>query len=380
MKIIHISSGRCNPDSSNGVEKTICNLAIEQAKLGHEVHVLCITGKKVIPLDGVVVKNFAPRAIKLWAPSGLLDEIDAIKPDIVHLHSVYALGNPSVAEHLRTRRIGYVVTPNGCCSPKLLRRRPYLKYPYRWLFELPMLNGALFVHSVGDEVAIREYGVLRPIITAPNGFSTSVVPKNDSRNLIRTRHPDLEGKKLFVFLGRLDVEQKGLDLLLTGISMVSDPQRHRMGVVLVGPSWKDGRQRLERMSAELKIQDSVLFWGETKGEEKFKVLQSADYFVHTSRWEGLSFSVLESLACGIPCLITPPANPMGLVGFSSPCGLVVDLAPKAIAEGFDRLLEQSAEEHADMSQSAVNLVKQEFSWSLIASRIVQAYQNALAKV
>jgi glycosyltransferase involved in cell wall biosynthesis len=41
------------------------------------------------------------------------------------------------------------------------------------------------------------------------------------------------------------------------------------------------------------------------------MLAAADVFVHPSRWEGVSLSVLAAAAAGKPCVITREADPLG---------------------------------------------------------------------
>ena len=48
--------------------------------------------------------------------------------------------------------------------------------------------------------------------------------------------------------------------------------------------------------------------GPIAGADKKKVLKDADLFLHTSRSEGHPMGVLEALAYGIPCLLTPGTN------------------------------------------------------------------------
>jgi glycosyltransferase involved in cell wall biosynthesis len=59
------------------------------------------------------------------------------------------------------------------------------------------------------------------------------------------------------------------------------------------------------------------------GREKEALLDSAFVFVHTSRWEGMPFAVIEALATGCPVLVTPATNLGDYVeGFGA--GVVVD--------------------------------------------------------
>ena len=376
MKIVHFLKGRCNPDTANGVEKTIYHLAVNQAAMGHEVHVVGVSPKPAIPIPGVAVRYFRPEALPGRLPEGLTEHLLGIAPNMVHFHSAYILENILLARVLKANSIPYAVTPNGNCSRHLLKRRPYLKIPFKLLLERPYMNGAALVHSVGDGVEIRHYGVRVPMVEAPNGFDPSSLLEWNGDNLILLARPNWKGRTTFVFIGRLDVEQKGLDLLLSAVHQAA--KKASIGVALVGPDWNGGRARLEARVKELGIDDSVFFNGPAYGMDKYGFLASGDYFIHTSRWEGMAFSVVEALACGKPCLVTAAANPCGLIG-QYPAGCLVEGTPEAIAKAMVELANLPEEKRKAMSAAGTQLVRTELGWRRIAETVTEGYQTHLPR-
>jgi len=373
MKILHFVNGRCNPDTANGVEKTIYNLAINQATLGYKVYIIGISSKAAISIPDVTLRYFTPNYWPWRLPAGLFEEVRSIQPDIVHFHSMYVPANVLLAAKLRSVGIPYAVTPNGNCSSHLLKRRPHLKLPYKFLFERPYINKSLFVHSVGDTQAIKGYGVTTPIVVEPNGIDRETIPSTPGSNPILSARPEWKKKTIFSFIGRLDTEQKGLDLMLNGVAEATR-RGVDIGLVLVGPDWKNRQKGLLDMVKQLGIQSSVHFAGSAYAGEKFDYLLSSDFFVHTSRWEGLSFSVIEALACGKPCLVTQPANPCGLIGPYA-AGLEIGLSVTEIADGFIEMSQTGEAERANMAGAARLLVDTELRWPRIAETVTAAYQS-----
>ncbi|HWG24900.1 glycosyltransferase [Actinospica sp.] len=101
-----------------------------------------------------------------------------------------------------------------------------------------------------------------------------------------------------VALGRLS-QEKGFDLLLEAWSYVVKARP--------GTDWRlkiygDGPDRaaLEAQAAELEIASSVSFEGPTS--QVPEALRSGSIFVSTSRAEGFPMTLLEALACGLPCV------------------------------------------------------------------------------
>lgn len=128
---------------------------------------------------------------------------------------------------------------------------------------------------------------------------------------------------LLVCVARL-TEQKGIDILLKAIKNVL-----RQGVeckcVVIG----DGplKDELATQAEELRLSESVMFRGHQK--DVLPYLQSADAFVLASLNEGLPLSILEAMACGLPCIVTSVGgNAEAVVDKST--GLVI--APGSVGE------------------------------------------------
>jgi glycosyltransferase involved in cell wall biosynthesis len=163
--------------------------------------------------------------------------------------------------------------------------------------------------------------------------------------------------------------QKGLDLLLRGLAA---PMLDGIRLVLVGPDQRGSRRVIEGLVEDMNLSDRVVLWGPAFGRDKFELIAGADFFVHTSRWEGLSFAVVEAMATGKPCLLTPAADPLGLVGRYA-AGLVVHPTPDAIATGLQDMAAMDESTLFAAGQRARSIVEQHLSWSRIAEQLADAY-------
>ena len=375
MKILHYINGRCNPDTANGVDKTVYFLCRAEAGLGHEVHLVCETEKILLPIEGVTLHRVKPVAVGLSCPKGIREIIDRVRPDFGHFHSAYVPGNLRVSAYLRRRGIPYCVTPNGNCSRTLMKRRPWLKLPYKTLLEKPFMNAAAFVHSVGDRGEIEHYGVTVPIVDALNGIDPETLPATFDLEIIRRKIPRFAERFTCTFVGRLDVEQKGLDLLIEAVGKLSENDR-KVGIILVGPEWKGSRSRLEKMIAEAGVEDFFHFYGPAYGSEKYDILTAADSFIYPSRWEGLPFAVVEAMAVRQLCLVTPASDPAGLIE-KSDAGIVFPTSVEGIADGISRAMDLNDSEKELLLTSASQIVRDEMDWKIIASRVLAACERAL---
>jgi len=108
-----------------------------------------------------------------------------------------------------------------------------------------------------------------------------------------------------MFLGRLDVWCKGLDLVVEAFSCLP---AERFRLVLAGPDWREGRASLEQLARRLGCRDRVHFVGPVYGETKWSLLRLADVFVSPSRWEAFSIAQAEAMAVGLPAVASTKGN------------------------------------------------------------------------
>lgn len=393
IRIAHFLWGRCNPESANGIDKTVYYLAREQAAAGQKVAIFSINDKPPIPVPGCEVKSYPVRRFPLAfvkgrlrdllvlrspfnLPPSLRDDLIQWNPSMVHFHFVHLPQAIMLARRVRERGIPYCVTPHGGLAVEAQRRGRLGKKAFGLLFERPYLNGAAFIHAIStaDVEGTRAYGARNRFVIAPNGIDADVMPPDVDGTLISRRIPAVAGKRLFTYMGRIDPQQKGLDLLLRAWAGL--PSRGRSGLVLVGPDWRGGRAQLEGISNELGIADSVWFFGPVSGKDKWDVLGSSDVFVHPSRWEaGVPFAVLEAMLAAKPLLLTAPADPTGLV-VRSEAGSVVLPAEDDIRGALIQLVDAEADQLHLHGLAARDLVDREFRWDRTSERLLNAYQEA----
>lgn len=114
--------------------------------------------------------------------------------------------------------------------------------------------------------------------------------------------------KTLLFMGVLDRDFKGLDIFLK--LMADLPENYNAIVVGDGvllPQYK-------MMARELEISSRIDFRGYISSPEKKKeIMAEADFFILTSRREGLPRVVIEAMASGLPCLCSAVSGVRELV-------------------------------------------------------------------
>ena len=132
----------------------------------------------------------------------------------------------------------------------------------------------------------------------PNGFS---FPKE-------TKDIFFKEGLYATFIGRLDLYHKGIDILLHAIADIHDKLRQiKFTLNLYGPRRYD-YYKIEEEIYNKGIDDIVFLHDEVGGDEKKIILLNSDLFIMTSRFEGHPMGLIEALAYGLPCLVTPGTN------------------------------------------------------------------------
>jgi glycosyltransferase involved in cell wall biosynthesis len=142
-----------------------------------------------------------------------------------------------------------------------------------------------------------------PGIVEPNGLDLGEFAALPPEGAFRGRHPELRGRAMILFLGRIH-PKKGLDLLIPALARLGKEAR----LVIAGPDQQGYRTVVEGMIRREGVGDRVIFTGMLHGMERVAALRDADLFVLPSYQENFGIAVAEALAAGTPVVISDQVN------------------------------------------------------------------------
>lgn len=122
---------------------------------------------------------------------------------------------------------------------------------------------------------------------------SKIVPEGVGEEYFRLKRAK---PKHILFLGRMDIDQKGIDLLLHAYKKVADKLKYPLIVAGNGPD----EEKVKKMINELGLEKKVRMTGATYGRKKMKILSESLFVAFTSRHETFSCFALEALASGLP--------------------------------------------------------------------------------
>jgi glycogen(starch) synthase len=192
--------------------------------------------------------------------------------------------------------------PIGSALVPLYARKPSIAM-VQWLFAAEMARKyRLPVHRVealGVRLHRRMVAVsddLASRLRAANpAAEVEVIPEGVEPEAFIVAAPS---RHIALYLGRLDIHQKGLDLLLDAFAKAAPTTT--ASLIVAG----DGRDAgtLRRQAGRLGIADRVEFPGRVTGAAKLALLASAQVVCMPSRYETFGIVAAEALACGTPVL------------------------------------------------------------------------------
>lgn len=352
MIVLHI--GSVSEDLCNGV-----NIAVEQhikaqskfAKIGF------------VNIKNVFIEGFENQF--MYDTDFTLEELPEpfSNPDLVVFHEVYRVQYLSISRKIIERKIPYIILPHGELS-KGSQSKKVIKKKLANLFVFnSFINNATAIQCLSDQE--KNTTLFKPHkFVGTNGV---IMPK------IKKEMFNDSGIKL-LYIGRLDVDIKGLDLMIKAVSELSDVLLEANAKLYIyGPDIKGRFSEVESLIQKHGVANIISLNHEIIKEDKEKELLSADIFIQTSRTEGMPLGILEALSYGVPCIITEGTALTKVVteydaGWSCKTNVV------GIKDGIISAI-NSKESFRNKSKMSRLLVAQEFSWDRIARDTIDQYMK-----
>lgn len=292
--------------------------------------------------------------------------------DLVHIHGIYEMNHYILANYLRKIGIPYVVSIHGNLMKSALKKSKIKKLIAFKLFIKRLLLNSTKIHvmakneleDVKQLIGDQDYQLIYNGVDFFSAGSNANKKDNDVLNIL--------------FVGRLDINHKGLDILLEAISSNVDKFRNKIKLYLVGPyNSNEDKMFIETiLRKKPELNEIVTVEGPKYGDEKEKYYECCDVFIHTSRYEGMPVSVLEAMDRGLPCIVTPGTNMADII-LECDGGIVTELNKDEIAKSIEAVLNISQNRLVDMGMSAQSACRLSFSWDNIAKQYKDMYRNII---
>ena len=184
--------------------------------------------------------------------------------------------------------------------------------------------------------------------------------------------PELKGKKLLLYLGRV-TPKKGLDILIEAFARTSAKDIGYQ-LVIAGPDNPAWKAVIERQASSLGVARHMTWTGLLTDDQKWGAFYAADAFCLPSHQENFALGVTEALACGLPVLISNKVNIWREID-SARAGFVGNDDVSETTLSLERWLSLSAHEQDDMRKRARACFEHSFTIEAAAQLLVRALRD-----
>ena len=353
MKILYVITGL----GVGGAEKVVCDLADQMILKGHDVKIVYLTGS-------VLVKPISPRIellpLHLNSASNVFSAsrkykkiIRDFSPDVIHSHMIHA-NIFARLNHLSFKYIRLICTAHNSNEGGRVRMLAYKLTNF-----LSNLNTNVSQEASESLISKGAFNK-NNLITVYNGIDL---------NKFNFFNKDKSSNELsFLSVGRFN-KQKDYPNLFQAISILKNTIDKEVKFYIAG----DGelRPQLEQLIVDLGISDCVVLLG--KRSDIPNLLNKADYFVLSSRHEGLPTVVIEAMACGTFVIATDCGGSAEIMGDTGI--LVPPQNSEALAEAIKQAVGKTALDIQENNIKARQRVEELFSLEKSVENWLKIYRN-----
>lgn len=369
-----------------GAERAMANLATELAARGLEVTVLTARWEPHWPAEiayrEVPVVRVPQASVRYW---GTLQYMRAVRRWLRENPDRYDLVCVSMLKHSAYATLREVV---GRVPVVLRAAGGGRSGDCIWQLEARMgarikrrcMRADAFIapsHTIQRELVAAGYPRAR-IHYLPNGVRipppVDDEAKRRARVALATANASLvlpDQAPLAVFTGRIDAA-KGLAELVAAWRMVADRRRDaRLWIVGDGPFESDLRRQIEAEDLSSRVVLTGIF------DDVSDVLAAADLFVLPSHEEGMSQSLLEAMAAGLPTVASDIVGNRSLLDDGREGRLVPPRRADTLAAAILAMIENPADA-AELGAAARQRVSREHSLERMADDYLAVFERVLA--
>lgn len=291
--------------------------------------------------------------------------------DVILVNGLWQFGGLAVWRAAQKTGKPYCVFTHGMLDPWFKRRYP-LKHLKKWLYwpwgEYRVLRDAATVFFTCEQErrdARKSFWLYRcreEVI----GYGITAPPDASEMHLaaFHAQFPELAGKRLLLFLGRI-TEKKGCIMLLNAFARTQGD----LHLIMAGPADDAYAESLKRLTQTPALAGRVTWTGMIQGDLKWGAFRAAEAFILPSHQENFGISVVEALACDRPVLISDKVNIWREI-VEDGAGLSDDDTPEGTYRLLARWLALRPEDREAMGNRAHACFEKHFQMESVARHLI----------
>lgn len=366
-----------------GVARSVEAFAREFRRRGHRVLVVAPEFENmpaeehdVIRISALQHFNGSDFSVVLATPAGLRDRLKVFRPQIVHSHHPFLLGNEA-ARVAHTHGLPLVFTHHTLYEQYTHYVPADSVLLQRFVIELATCyaNMCQQVFAPSESIAglLKEREVEVPIAVVPTGVNYPFFKQADGKDF-RARHSISEACFLIGHVGRLAPEKNLSFLCEAVIGFLEDNPQGRFLLIGKGPSRAKIIEAFERRN----MGSSLLALGELDHDELRHAYAAMDLFAFSSRSETQGMVLTEAMATGTPVVALDASGVREVVSDEVNGRLVAREDQAEFIAAMQWVADLDSERYRELRRGA-DRTGQAYSMERSAERALGLYEDLLDK-
>ncbi len=361
IKILHL----INSLGCGGIQRQLSVVVNNLPKDSYENHIIALDSDTFFKdniIGGCKSVTFINRSwhFPLSALITIIKSVNRIKPDILHFWNVYTIPFGLILKVLYGSKIKFLNNAIRDALTHIPFKKKIISYTYN-IFDLTVANSI---------AGLKTYNKKGQVIY--NGFDFRRIPKitqEEARHDIGFLRRDF----IVTMIAELTHFKDHITFIKAAKETVFFEKNIKFYIIGDGPN----RDMLEKLVKILNIENNVKFMGRIKDVET--ILLASDISVLTSTYgEGISNSIIESLACRTPVIATSGGAIAEIIedkksGFIIPIGDSYELSKKII------MLKNNKNLLKYLSDSGRKTIENKFSVDKMIKKCMKIYVYILQR-
>jgi len=288
--------------------------------------------------------------------------------DLIIFHSIFCFKTWLCILFCLSYAIPYVIVPHSGLTKASFKKSKVKKEAVMSLFLKKLIYKSAAVHFLNVDEKNNSYEYYSNSFIIPNGVCV----------------PDIQiekklDKRYLAFLGRYDINHKGIDILLSAVNVLKSEFRYNNVTLRMHGHDKNSHsiEYIKKYIENNNLSDLVVLKGPIiDNDEKVKYLTNASAYILTSRYEGFPITVLEALSVDVPCLVTKETNVSQLIENNN-FGLTCFANVESVVDMLRTYLKNSIAGSA-FSPSR-DYVVDNYSWAVIGTKLLTEYEKVIRR-
>ena len=313
-----------------------------------------------------------------YTRKGALKAEDAVRQsDMVCCHSFYRYHALWTYKICKLAGVPYSFVPHGILDPWVMRKNRIAKRLFlnfggqRFIEDASVL---IFSTKSEQEKAASQFTFSNSEIIPWPVEPVDIVGRNEKRVQIRKELGIPEKSRVLLYFGRIHPMKRPLQT----IEAFAKSNAIDIHLLIIGN--EDGITKVDCMNLarRLGVEKRMHFIGPIYGDRKYDTICACDAYISLSHRENFNYTAAESLAAGLPIILSPGNDLRGELSGVGCCLNVEDDTLQSAIEAIRAFNDLSLSKLQEMSMRGRNWVKENLSFDQFKANLVSIH-NRFAK-